>query len=90
MRKEKIPNSLQAARWRAGLYQRHVAEALKFCTTDRISRWEKGTAIPDIVNLFKLCHLYGCLPQDLYHELFILVKNGVDYRTLKRNQDIKD
>lgn len=76
-----IPNSLREKRLQAGMRQLDVAAKLGFCTTDRISKWEKGLAVPHIVNLFKLAALYGVLPHELYKGAFeevvnILMKNS--------------
>jgi transcriptional regulator with XRE-family HTH domain len=65
-----IFNSLRAARKNAGLLQLDVAKKLGFAGTDRISRWEKGSGCPHLVNLFKLSVLYGFYPHDLYPEFF--------------------
>ena len=37
---------------------------------DRISRWENGTAMPSVVNLFKLAAIYEVMPHELYPELY--------------------
>ena len=64
------PNNLRAHRIKAGLRQLDVARALGLESTDRISRWENGSAVPHILNLFKLARLYGTQPEKLYVELF--------------------
>jgi len=68
--KKPIPNTLRAHRKQAGLRQLDVANKLGFCTTDRISRWEKGLTFPHMVNLYKLSGIYNVLPHELYGELF--------------------
>ncbi len=62
-------NNLRSARKTFGLRQQDVAEILGFNISDRISHWEKGTAVPSIFNLFRLSSLYGIPPQELYPSL---------------------
>jgi len=63
-------NNLRFHRTQAGLLQSDVAKRLGLVSTDRISHWEKGSAVPNIVNLFKLSALYRVPPEKLYPELF--------------------
>jgi transcriptional regulator with XRE-family HTH domain len=65
-----FPNNLRSLRTQAGLLQADVAKALGLASTDRISHWEKGQAVPSIINLFKLSALYKVSPEELYPELF--------------------
>lgn len=60
-------NNLRECRKKVNLKQTDVAQALGFKSTDRISRWEKGTAYPHIQNLFKLARLYGVSIEKLYY-----------------------
>lgn len=64
-----VPNKLRFHRKKAGLLQKDVAQALGLDCADRISHWENGIAMPNIVNLFRLTAIYGVLPHDLYLEL---------------------
>ncbi len=68
-------NKLRFHRKQAGLFQKDVAKALGLDCMDRISHWENGIAMPNIVNLFRLSAIYGVAPQDLYPELYELAKN---------------
>lgn len=72
--KQVFPNNLRVLRIQAGLRQCDVAQALGFVRTDRISHWEKGVAVPHLVNLFKLAVLYNVAPQVLYAELFAQIE----------------
>jgi transcriptional regulator with XRE-family HTH domain len=78
--KSPIPNSLKEYRQRAGLKQVQVAQILNFSTTDRISKWESGNSMPDIINLFRLSTVYHCPPHKLYSELFRIALNGINPR----------
>jgi len=71
----KTPNNLRLYRKQAGLFQREVAQALRLDCTDRISHWEKGTAVPSLINLFRLASIYKVSPQDLYSELWQMTVN---------------
>lgn len=61
-----LPNVLRPSRKAVKLRQLDVACKLGISSTDRISRWEKGQAEPNITNLFKLAKIYGKLPHELY------------------------
>ena len=65
-----IPNNLRERRKAAGLLQKDAAQALGLDCADRISHWENGTAMPSVVNLFKLAAVYGVAPHELYPELY--------------------
>lgn len=69
MKNKPIANSLKEFRKKAGLRQIDVAELLGRDCADRLSRWENGTAVPNVLNLFKLAHLYQVKPEELYPEL---------------------
>ncbi len=71
-----IPNTLRHHRERVGLRQIDIARRLGLQSSDRISHWELGTAIPSIVNLFKLAALYQVAPHELYGELFKNIEKG--------------
>jgi len=76
--KEQITlNRLRDLRKIAGVRQQDVADILGFCTTDRISHWEKGSAVPSLVNLFRICAIYKVLPHDLYPELFKTITSKI-------------
>ncbi len=57
-------NNMKAFRRSLGLRQEDVAKALGFCTSDRISHWELGRAIPSIINLFRISKIYNVLPHE--------------------------
>jgi transcriptional regulator with XRE-family HTH domain len=65
-----IPNSLRKHRKAAGLRQLDVAHLLGLESTDRISRWENGIAVPHLENAFKLAALYHVSLHDLYQDYF--------------------
>lgn len=61
--------------------QEDVAIKLGLRSTDRISRWERGSTFPHVINLFKLSLLYKVFPHELYGELIenIRVERGNNY-----------
>jgi transcriptional regulator with XRE-family HTH domain len=65
-----ITNRLRRARKIAGYTQRQVAAFLGHKNSARVSSWEKGYALPNTVNLFKLSILYRTLPHDFYIDLY--------------------
>ncbi len=65
-----LENSLKQLRNTKGLNQEKVANMLGLKYPDRISHWEKCSAVPGIINLFKLCIIYNILPHELYPKLW--------------------
>ena len=63
-------NKLRFYRQQTGLLQKDVAKALGLDCADRISHWENGLAMPNIVNLFRLAAIYEVMPHELYPELY--------------------
>lgn len=59
-------NNLRIIRKRLGLTQKEVATLLGFKSEDRICLWEKGLAYPNILNLLKLCEVYGVKGEEVY------------------------
>jgi len=59
-------NNLKRLRLGRGLRQQDVAMLIGIAYPDRISHWEKGTAVPSIINLFRLAKIYETLPHKLY------------------------
>jgi transcriptional regulator with XRE-family HTH domain len=77
-------NTIRARRIMLGIRQQDVADIFEFSSTDRISHWEKGRAIPSLPNLFLLCALYHATPLELYPEFFKEAKNEIQTRVLNR------
>jgi transcriptional regulator with XRE-family HTH domain len=73
--KQFVSNQLRFHRQQTNLFQKDVAKILGLDCADRISHWENGIAMPNVVNLFRLAAIYGVTPQDLYPELYELAKN---------------
>jgi transcriptional regulator with XRE-family HTH domain len=67
----KIPtsNKLKECRMKARLTQFDAMLKLGVRSTDRISKWENGTRLPNLINLFKLAEIYGVTPKELYPEI---------------------
>jgi transcriptional regulator with XRE-family HTH domain len=63
-------NRLREVREALRLKQTDVARKLGLTSSDRISHWEKGLALPGLLNLFKLSAIYGLSPEQLYPELY--------------------
>ncbi len=65
--KTPIKNNLKEYRLKAGMLQKDVAKRLNLVASqDRICHWEKGSAMPSVSNLFKLCRIYNANPLDIY------------------------
>jgi transcriptional regulator with XRE-family HTH domain len=65
-----IPNRLEKHRKIMGYTQKDVAFILGHKNTDRISKWEKGSAVPSVLNLIKLSVIYRTLMNDFYFDTF--------------------
>lgn len=76
MQTKSFSNNLREFRKKAGLRQSDVAPFLQLECADRLSRWENGTAAPNIVDLFKLMALYHASPQELYPAKLAVIKTG--------------
>jgi DNA-binding XRE family transcriptional regulator len=70
MQTKPFSNNLREYRKKAGLRQIDVAQKLGLDCADRLSRWENGSAMPNVVNLFKLAALYKASPHELYQPLY--------------------
>lgn len=82
-------NSLRYLRLQAGLRQLDVAKALRLESTDRISRWENGSAVPHLVNLFKLAVLYKVSAHDLYSDVFTTIEQEMCQPISIKNNMVK-
>ena len=65
-----IKNRLKKYRVLMGYKQKEVAELLGLKSASRISRWEKGLAMPSVENLIKLSALYSTLMNEFYFEIY--------------------
>lgn len=72
-----FPNNLKKFRRMNGYKQEFVMEYLGLNSTNRISRWEKGLAMPSVINLFKLSVLYNTLVDQLYSEQIYEIKRNL-------------
>lgn len=63
-------DNLKAHRKRIGLIQTEVALRLRLDRVNRISRWEKGSSVPSVINLFKPAALYGVPPHELHPDVY--------------------
>ena len=79
MSKQQISNNLRMYRKQAGLRQLDVARSLGLESTDRISRWEHGAAVPHLINLLKLSLLYKVSVQELYGDVYKMIQEQRAY-----------
>jgi transcriptional regulator with XRE-family HTH domain len=63
-------NRLHEIRTSHGLRQADVASRLGHASPDRISHWEKGLALPGLINLLKLSIIYNVPPEQFYPDLY--------------------
>jgi transcriptional regulator with XRE-family HTH domain len=67
--KTTVSNKLKECRLKAGLSQFDVTLRMVFRSKDRISKWEKGTRLPSLINLFKPSEIYKVTYKELYPEV---------------------
>ncbi|MFM2224733.1 MAG: hypothetical protein RJA07_935 [Bacteroidota bacterium] len=67
-----------------GLHQKDVAKLLNLKSTNRISRWEQGTAMPSVENLLQLSIIYRRLPTELYLDVYLHYKRILENKEKKK------
>jgi transcriptional regulator with XRE-family HTH domain len=81
---QKYPNTLRVYRKKTGLRQHEVARLLGLDgSTERISKWENGSAVPHLANVFKLAVLYKVSPQELYPEMWQAIEHPTSSSTVE-------
>jgi transcriptional regulator with XRE-family HTH domain len=70
MEKGRFPNKLKMIRRCHGYSQKKVARILGLADTSTLSRWERGGAMPSVVQVFRLARIYQTLPHELFEELW--------------------
>ena len=66
---KQIPNLLRKYRKANGYKQKDIAKILGIKSSSKISRWEKGDCIPNLVNVFKISILYRVMVDSLFIDL---------------------
>jgi len=79
---QKTPNCLRKYRIASGLKQRDVASKMGLKSPSRISLWEQGKDVPNIVNAFKLAIIYHVMIDALF---IVLIRNLRE--EIKRNEE---
>ena len=87
--KKEISNYLRRYRLMLGYTQGQVASKLGIKSTSIISRWEKGSAFPDLRNLLKLSIIYKTLIDQLYFELRQTLTADMCLNDINQQNDIK-
>lgn len=75
-----VPNLLRKYRRTKGLKQIEVAQILGLKSTSRISRWEQGSCIPSMLNLFKLSVLYKVMVDSFFIDLIRELRTDIRKR----------
>jgi len=81
---QRIPNLLRRYRKARGLNQKQAARILGVGSTSMISRWEKGTSLPNALNVFKLAALYRTMADAMFPNLTRMLRE----KLLKREEEI--
>lgn len=64
-----------------GMLQIEVAQLLGHLNSDRMSDWEKGYAMPNVMNLFKLATIFGVQAEELYKEIRAMATKEVEEKS---------
>ncbi len=75
--RKNLNNSLRKHRRLRGLKQREVAEILGITSTGMISRWEKGTCLPDSLNMLKMAIIYRTMAEALFIDLVRVLRENL-------------
>ena len=86
LKHKNIPNCLRKYRKARGLKQKLVAKILGLKSPSLISRWEKGSSIPNSLNLIKLAVLYRTMVEGLYIDHMKLFKEEL----IKKEKEVLD
>lgn len=73
-----IKNNLRRYRKISGFTQKDVARILEHKSTNRISQWEVGHAVPSLENLIKLRILYNILIEELYSDKIKNIRQNIE------------
>lgn len=73
-------NSLRRFRRERGLSQKEVATILGLANSAAISRWEKGTVLPETLNALKMAALYRSSVDVIYSDLRIKLSDELAQR----------
>jgi len=85
-----IPNRLRKHRRIMGYQQKDVARLLGLQSANRISRWEKGVALPSAINLIKLSIVFRTLPTELYFDVLQQLREELHQREKKLHRVTSD
>jgi DNA-binding XRE family transcriptional regulator len=77
-------NNLRKYRRLRGLRQSDVADILGIKSTSMISRWEKGTCLPDSLNMLKMSIIYRTMVDALFIDLVIVLRE----RLLSKEEEV--
>ncbi len=77
---KRIPNLLRKYRKTNGYKQKDVAKILGIKSTSKISRWEKGECMPNVVNAFRISILYRVMVDSLFIDLLRQLREEVKKR----------
>lgn len=88
--KKKYPNNLRRHRDLAGLSRKQLARLLNVRNENMISRWERGLAMPSVINLMQMKILYRATTDVLYHQTHTCIEESLKQRLKKYNIPIKN
>jgi transcriptional regulator with XRE-family HTH domain len=76
----RFPNKLKLFRHSKGYSRKKVARFLGLTDSSSLSRWERGVALPALLQVFSLARIYQTQPHELFDDLWKQV--GADINLL--------
>jgi DNA-binding XRE family transcriptional regulator len=70
-------NQLRKLRHEFELRQTDMADVMGFEVIDRICHWERGRAVPGLINTIRLCALFGKNLKELYPDLYKQIEEEI-------------
>ena len=70
-------NILRELRKKLELRQVDMADIMGFVVIDRICHWERGRAVPGLINAIKLCVLFGTDLKGIYPQLYTQIEEEI-------------
>lgn len=81
----RFPNKLKMFRRSTGYSQKKVARMLGLSDTSTLSRWEHGSKVPNMVQVFRLARIYRTWPHELFTELWYRIDS--EFNLLAQNDE---
>ena len=82
-----IKNRLRMCRKSCGFTQEEVAKIMNIGSAEKISRWERGERLPNLIEILRFSALYKRLVNDLFFDLYQEQRELVTQRLKKLKEE---